>query len=116
MAAGEPAEAVTRLHTSVTPLVLTHLHHTDKHATQHTTPHRAWLEPKDGGAGGASRGRKKLRGLDDDDDSSSSDDDDSGDDDSSGDGDGGGGGGVDDEEDEEFLEEVDRFEAAYNFR
>lgn len=69
---------------------------------------RAWLEPKDG-AGGTSRGRKKLRALDGGDDSSSSSSDDDGGDDESG-------GGVDDEEDEEFLEEVDRFEAAYNFR
>jgi hypothetical protein len=68
---------------------------------------KAWQEPTDrlGGAGGS---RKRLRGMGDDDGSDSGSEDE-GDD-------GQGGLAVDEEEDAQFLEEVDRFEAAYNFR
>lgn len=85
---------------------------------------KAWKEPNDGGFGGGSRKKKRIKGLDGSDSSSSSEDegddaDSSGsgsDEEGSGDVRQAGGGGMDDEEDEEFLEEVDRFEAAYNFR
>ncbi|WIA17436.1 hypothetical protein OEZ85_014286 [Tetradesmus obliquus] len=76
---------------------------------------KAWKSPADGDALGGASGssRKRLRGIGDDDDGSSS----SG---SGSEDEGGGGvqgaGGVDEEEDEQFLEQVDRFEAAYNFR
>lgn len=61
---------------------------------------KAW---KQQAAGNSSGSRKRFRDSDgEDDDGSSSDVDDQQD--------------GDDEEDEEFLEEVDRFEAAYNFR
>jgi hypothetical protein len=71
---------------------------------------KAWQEPTDrlGGPGGS---RKRLRGMGDDDGSSSS-----GSESEDEAGDGQGGLAVDEEEDEQFLEEVDRFEAAYNFR
>lgn len=69
---------------------------------------KAWKEPTDG-----RRKKKRLKGMDGS--SSSSDDD--------GFGSGCGSsseeespGGINVDEDEEFLEEVDRFEAAYNFR
>jgi hypothetical protein len=69
---------------------------------------KAWKEPTDGG-----RKKKRLKGMD----GSSS----SSDDDGFGSGDGSSSeeespGGINVDEDEEFLEEVDRFEAAYNFR
>jgi hypothetical protein len=68
---------------------------------------KAWKEPSDAAAGA---GRKRLRSMGDDDHSSSA----SGSEDEGGEG--ADGLAVDEEEDEQFLEEVDRFEAAYNFR
>lgn len=77
---------------------------------------KAWKDPTDG-AGGGSRRKKRLKGLDGSSSSSSEDEGDSSDDEEGGSGsEGGGGGDVNVDEDEEFLEEVDRFEAAYNFR
>lgn len=74
---------------------------------------KAWKDPHDRGG----RARKRIKGLDGGSGSSSSDDDgDSGSEDGEGRGGGVDGMQVDDEEDEEFLEQVDRFEAAYNFR
>jgi hypothetical protein len=70
---------------------------------------KAWKEPADA-AGGAGASRKRLCGMGDDDDSSSSGSEQGGEDE------GGDGVALDEEEDEQFLEEVDRFEAAYNFR
>lgn len=68
---------------------------------------KAWKEPTDGG-----RKKKRIKGMDG---SSSSEDegDDSG---SSSGGEEGGAADINVDEDEQFLEEVDRFEAAYNFR
>lgn len=76
---------------------------------------KAWKDPTDGAVGG-SRRKKRLKGLDGS-SSSSEDEGDSSDDEEGGSGsEGGGGGDINVDEDEEFLEEVDRFEAAYNFR
>jgi hypothetical protein len=74
--------------------------------------HQAWKEPKDhdlvaAAAAGVGSSKKRQLRLSE----SESDDDDDDDDD-----DGEGGAAPDDDEDEEFLENVDRFEAAYNFR
>jgi hypothetical protein len=78
---------------------------------------KAWKESTDG-PGGGSRRKKRLRGLDGSSSSSEDEGDSSGDEEggSSGSEDGGVGGDINVDEDEEFLEEVDRFEAAYNFR
>jgi hypothetical protein len=70
---------------------------------------KAWKEPADR-LGGAGASRKRLRGMGDDEGSSSSGSE------SEDEAAGQGGLAVDEEEDEQFLEEVDRFEAAYNFR
>jgi hypothetical protein len=71
---------------------------------------KAWKEPTDGG-----RKKKRMKGMDGSSSSSSSEDegDDSG---SSSSDEEGGAADINVDEDEEFLEEVDRFEAAYNFR
>lgn len=67
---------------------------------------KAWKEA-DGSSG---HKKKRLKGLDGESSSSSEDEGDS-----SCDGEGGSGD-INVDEDEQFLEEVDRFEAAYNFR
>lgn len=76
---------------------------------------KAWKESTDGSS---SRKKRRIKGFDSGSSSSSSEDEgDSGGSSEGGDDEGVRGvSGVDDEEDEEFLEEVDRFEAAYNFR
>eukprot|EP00775_Hariotina_reticulata_P002953 gene2953-3238_t len=69
---------------------------------------KAWKEPKDADLAAAAEvtnSKKQRIGLSE-----------SGDEDDDGDDDGAGGAAPDDDEDEEFLENVDRFEAAYNFR
>jgi len=74
---------------------------------------KAWKESTDGSSG---RKKRRIKGFDGG-SSSSEDEGDSGGGSEGGDDEGARGvPGVDDEEDEEFLEEVDRFEAAYNFR
>lgn len=70
---------------------------------------KAWKEAADGSSG---RRKKRLKGLDGGSSSSSEDEGDSSSDEEGG----AGSGDVNVDEDEEFLEEVDRFEAAYNFR
>lgn len=67
---------------------------------------KAWKEQRDGEAAERPGSRKRLRGMDGDSSSSGEDSEDEQHEEA----------GADDDEDEQFLEEVDRFEAAYNFR